>query len=69
MHPSLSHQLATINQHRLLDEAAAERLARIATAGRRSPGRTSSLLTTIRRGLTRRSITVPEPRTAEHGRA
>ena len=69
MHPSLSHQLVAIHQRRLLDEAAAQRLARAATAGRRSTSRTPSLLDAIRQGVTRRRISVADPRPTQHGRA
>jgi hypothetical protein len=48
MHPMTTHSLAIDTQRRMLDQAAADRLARAATAGR--PSLRSRLLDVIRRG-------------------
>jgi hypothetical protein len=54
MHPMTTHNLAIDNQRRMLDQAAADRLARIATEGR--PSLVARLLHTLR----------PAPRPAAH---
>lgn len=66
MHPNTTHQLALQNQRRLLDQAAADRLARVATAGRPSP--LTRLVTGFRRtaGIAGRHA---DPRPATTGRA
>lgn len=69
MHPTIAHQIAVENQRRILDQAAADRLARLATAGRPLP--LARLWSMLRRGaptVDRRPQPRPEARTAGTGR-
>ncbi|MFN8622092.1 MAG: hypothetical protein U0869_15280 [Chloroflexota bacterium] len=66
MHATTAHQIALQNQRRLLDQAAAARLARAATATR--PSLHSRLIDALRRSPAGRTAR-PEPRPAPAGRA
>lgn len=68
MHPTITHQLSSLNQQAILDRAAADRLARLATAGRPSP--LQRVMATLRRRPTiARPAPTAEPRSASGARA
>jgi hypothetical protein len=67
MHPMTTHHLAMDNQRRLLDQAAADRLARAATADRGSV--VSRLAAALGRRQPRPAVRHAEPRTARTGQA
>ena len=66
MHPMTANTIALQNQHRMLDQAAADRLARVATAGRSSLR--ARLLAAVRPG-TRPATRRSETRRATTGQA
>jgi len=69
MHPTITHQIALLNQRRMLEQADADRLARLATAGR--PSTVARLLAALRRtahGPAHRQQPRPTTRPAGTGR-
>ncbi len=70
MHPMSTHQIALQNQRRMLDQAAADRLARQATAGRPSLiARLSRAVRPAGRAAASRPEPRPESRPATTGQA